>query len=232
MGMGKSGLRELLEEHADEKYRSFQCGLIPTVDPGSVLGVRVPELRRIARELAHDGPAAARELLGPPPHETYEEGLLHALLVNEMRDYDACVAALNEFLPFVDNWATCDILAPRAFEVRPVALPAQAEGWMADEEHPYAVRFGVGVLMRLYLDDAFDPIYLGRVCALRSGEYYVNMMVAWYVATALAKQWEATLSVLEGRLLAPWTHNKAIQKAVESRRVTPEHKRLLRTLRV
>lgn len=225
-------IRARLEGHVDERYRNFQCGLIPTVDPGSVLGVRVPELRRIARELTHDGLADARGLLGPLPHETYEEGMIHALLINEVRDYDACVAALNEFLPFVDNWATCDILAPRAFETRPAALPAQVEGWMADGEHPYAVRFGVGVLMRLYLDDAFDPIYLGRVCALRSEEYYVNMMVAWYVATALAKQWEAALGALEGRLLFPWTHNKAIQKAIESRRVTPEHKELLRTLRV
>lgn len=226
-------VRDWLAAHADADYRAFQTKLIPTVDPARIVGVRVPELRHYARELARERPEAARAIMSARSHGTYEECLVHALLVNQVRDYDVCVAELERFLPCVDNWGVCDILSPKAFECRPPELPAQAARWIASgEKHPYTVRFGVSVFMKYYLDDDFDPSYLQLVCSVRSNEYYVRMMVAWYVATALAKQWDATLPVLRERRLDPWTHNKAIQKAVESRRIAPEQKALLRTLRV
>lgn len=214
---------------ADPDYRAFQCGLMPTVDPARVLGVRTPDLRRLARELAGGDEAAA--FLARLPHETYEENNLHGLLLNGLRDYGAAVAGLEAFLPFVDNWATCDLLSPKAFAPRPAALPGQARRWMADDR-PYTVRFGVGVLLRWYLDDPwFAPEQLGWAAAVCGEDYYVNMMVAWYFATALAKQYPAALPWLEEGRLPRWVHNKTIQKAVESYRVPPDRKQALRALR-
>lgn len=205
--------------------------MLPTVDPTRVLGVRMPVLRAYAKRLRHERPELAEGFLGALPHATYDEDMLHGILLNEERDYADAVRLLDAFLPHVDNWAVCDVLAPKAFGSHPEGLPAEAERWMASM-HPYAVRFGIGVLMRNYLDEDFDARYLGLVASVRSDDYYVRMMVAWYFATALAKQWETTLPVMEAHVLPPWTHNKAIQKARESFRVSPEHKELLRDLRV
>lgn len=223
-------VRDELAGLADEGYRRFQCGLLPTVDAARVIGVRMPDLRRVARRLAREEPEVARGLLGMLPHETYEEDLLHTVLVNDLRDFEECVAALDAFLPHVDNWAVCDALSPRSFKARPAGLSEHAERWMASE-HVYARRFGVGVFMRFYLDEGFDAAQLRRVCSIEAKDYYVSMMVAWYVATALAKQWEEALVALEGRWLDAQTHRRAIQKAVESRRIPPERKARLRTLR-
>lgn len=222
-------VRERLSALRDPEYRAFQCKLMPTVDPERVIGVRTPDLRRLGRELAK-APEIG-EFLGTLPHDYYEEDNLHGILISAMKDYRQTVAALEAFLPYVDNWATCDMLSPKPFRTHPPELPEQARRWMASE-HAYTVRFGLGVLLGYYLDGAFEPRFLDWAAELRSGEYYVNMMTAWYFATALAKQYEAALPYLEQRRLADWTHNKAIQKAIESRRIPDERKAYLRSLKV
>ena len=222
-------VRARLRALADPAYRDFQCRLMPTVDPARVLGVRTPDLRRLARELA--GGPEAEAFLARLPHAFYDENNLHGLLLNGRRDYAAAVAGLEAFLPFVDNWATCDLLSPRAFAARPAALPGQLRRRLADP-HPFTLRFAVGALLRWYLDDPwFDPEQLGWAAAVCCEEYYVNMAVAWYFATALAKQYPAALPWLEQGRLPLWVHNKTIQKAVESYRVPPERKQALRALR-
>ena len=221
-------IQKLLFDRQDPAYQAFQSKLMPTVDPETVIGVRTPALRKLAKELA--GTPAAEEFLRRLPHRYYEENNLHGLLICALRDYGAAVAALEEFLPRVDNWATCDLLCPRAFEERPPELPDQLRRWAADP-HPYTVRFGLGMLLSFYLDEAFRPEYLELAAGVRREEYYVRMMVAWYFATALAKQYDASLPYLEQRRLDRWTHNKTIQKAVESYRITPEQKGYLRSLR-
>ena len=218
-----------LRKLADPAYQTFQAALIPTIGPRRVLGVRRPARRRLARQL--HGTDEARAFLARLPHQYYDENNLHGLLINEEKNYDAAVAALDAFLPVVDNWATCDLLSPCAFAARPAALAEQAQRWMASD-HPFAVRFGVGVLLRWYLDDPwFQPEQLKWAASVCCEEYYVNMMVAWYFATALAKQYPVVLPWLQERRLPRWVHNKTIQKAVESYRITPEQKQALRALR-
>lgn len=213
----------------DPSYRAFQCKLMPTVDPDTVIGIRTPALRRFAKAFAKTPEAEAYlQLL---PHRYYEENNLHGFLIESIRDFDQAVAALDAFLPYVDNWATCDLMRPKVFGKNLPALLPELRRWMASD-HPYTVRFGIEMLMTYYLDAAFQPEYLDWVADLRSEEYYVNMMIAWYFATALAKQYHAALLYLQERRLAPWTHNKAIQKAVESYRISDEQKTLLRTLKV
>ena len=213
----------------DTEYRDFQCRLIPNVDPNTVIGVRTPELRKFAKDFAKELEAA--EFLRILPHRYFEENNLHGFLIERMKDYDRVIAALDAFLPFVDNWATCDQLRPGVFAKRPPQLREQIQIWMASG-HTYTVRFGIEMLMCLYLDDAFLQEYLDWIAAIRSDEYYVNMMTAWFFATALAKQYDAALPYIEERRLAPWTHNKAIQKAVESYRIADAQKAYLRSLKV
>lgn len=224
-------LREALFSHADEDYKAFQCPLMPTVDPARVIGVRTPILRRMATELK--GTAGREALLRDLPHAYFEEDQLHAFLIERERDFTAAVAAVDAFLPFVDNWATCDQLSPKAFKGRFGELLPHIRRWMA-HPHPYTCRFGLGMLMRYGLDGDFDPAFLEEAAApsvAEREEYYVRMMVAWFFATALAKRYEETLPyIAEGRLPL-WTHNKAIQKACESFRVAEEHKGELRAMR-
>ena len=201
--------------------------LVPTLPPENVLGVRMPDCRSLARELCKEPDIGL--FLADLPHRYLDENNLHALLLNEETDYAAAVAALDAFLPYVDNWATCDALRPKAFKKHPPALPDECRRWMQSGE-TYAVRFGIEMLMTHYLDADFRPEYLGEVSIIKSNEYYVNMMIAWYFATALAKQYEAAIPYIEQRRLDPWTHNKTIRKAIESYRVTEEHKAYLRTL--
>lgn len=212
----------------DTGYRDFQRRLIPTVDPETIIGVRTPELRRLARELAKSPEAEA--FLSALPHATFEENNLHGFILSGMKDYEACLKAVDRFLPYVDNWATCDQMSPKVFGRHPKELLPEIRRWMASG-HTYTIRFGVGMLMSHYLDEHFDPVHLEWVAALRSEEYYVNMMIAWYMATALARQYDAALPIIRQRRLAPWTHAKAIQKAVESYRVSEEHKQALRAMR-
>lgn len=221
-------IRDRLFALQDPEYQRFQAKLMPTVDPERVIGVRIPDLRRLSRELVGTEQAAA--FLRQLPHTYYEENNLHGFLIASLRDYGETVAALEEFLPFVDNWATCDLLHPRAFDKRPEALPDQLFRWL-QSDRTYTVRFALGMLMSLYLDEAFRPEYADWAAGVKSEEYYVNMMVAWYFATALAKRWDDVFPYLTDHRLSVWTHNKAIQKAIESRRISPEQKQLLRSLK-
>ena len=221
-------IQRMLFALRDPAYQAFQSKLMPTVDPALVIGVRMPALRKLAKELA--GTPAAESFLRDLPHRYYEENNLHGLLISSIRDYGAAVAALEAFLPHVDNWATCDLLCPRAFAKRPPALPEQLRRW-AEDARPYTVRFALGMLLRFYLDEGFDPAYLDLAAGIRREEYYVRMMAAWYFATALAKQYDAALPYLTEGRLDRWTHNKTIQKAVESCRIPPERKEALRALR-
>jgi 3-methyladenine DNA glycosylase AlkD len=213
----------------DLKYRDFQRKLIPTVDPDTVIGVRTPQLRALAKELA--GTPEASEYIKRLPHRYYDENNLHGFLIEKIRDYDATVAAMEAFLPYVDNWATCDLVSPKVFQKHLPELLKRIRVWLGSGE-VYTVRFGIGMLMSFYLDDAFSPEYPELVAGVRSEEYYVNMMIAWYFATALNKQWDEALPYIEQRRLDKWTHNKAIQKALESYRITEAQKTYLRTLKI
>ena len=213
----------------DAKYRDFTAKLTPTVPPERIIGVRTPELRKYAVELSKTEDAAA--FMAMLPHLYQEENNLHAFLIERIADYDACVAALDAFLPYVDNWATCDSMSPKCLKKQLPRLTGEIRRWMASDR-VYTVRFGMGMLMRHFLDDAFDPAYLDWVAALRSEEYYVNMMIAWFFATALAKQWDATLPFIVNCRLEPWVHNKAIQKAIESYRIPEDRKIWLRAQKI
>ena len=222
-------IRETLFSLREEKYAAFQAKLIPNVAPERVIGVRTPALRKLAKTLRGSG--QAEEFLKALPHEFFEENNLHAFLLCEMKDFEACVQAVEDFLPYVDNWATCDQMSPGVFRKNKQALLPHIRRWIASEQC-YTRRFGIGMLMSHFLDEDFREEYLSLVSDIRSEEYYVNMMIAWYFATALAKQYEAALPYLENRRLAPWVHNKAIQKAVESFRVSDGHKTYLKTLKI
>ena len=222
-------IRETLFSLREEKYAAFQARLIPNVAPERVIGVRTPALRKLAKTLRGSG--QAEEFLKALPHEFFEENNLHAFLLCEMKDFEACVQAVEDFLPYVDNWATCDQMSPGVFRKNKQALLPHIRRWIASEQC-YTRRFGIGMLMSHFLDEDFREEYLSLVSDIRSEEYYVNMMIAWYFATALAKQYEAALPYLENRRLAPWVHNKAIQKALESFRVSDGQKAYLRTLKI
>lgn len=212
----------------DIKYRDFHSKLIPTVDPDAIIGVRTPQLRKLARELGTH--PEIDTFLHQLPHRYFDENSLHALLIADMKDYPQIIAALDEFLPHIDNWATCDILSPKRFKKHLPELEPHIRRWMADS-HPYTIRFGIGMLLQFYLDAAFRPEFLDWVCQVHSDEYYVNMMIAWYFATALAKQYPAALPYLEENRLPPWVHQKTIQKAIESYRIPAAHKTHLKTLK-
>lgn len=228
MTAGCQSIRETLVSLADPAYRAFHSKLMPTVDPEKILGVRVPQLRKLAKELA--GTQAAAEFLRDLPHGYYDEDNLHGFLIAAGKDFTQVLDQLDRFLPYVDNWATCDLLSPKAFRKHPPELRKQIRRWVEDA-HTYTVRFGLGMLMSFYLDEGFQMEDLDLAAGVRREEYYVKMMAAWYFATALAKQYDAALPYLRQRRLDRWTHNKTIQKAVESYRITPEQKDELRSLR-
>ena len=186
--------------------------------------------RKLAKQLTKEEPEAVQAFLEELSHTYYDEDILHAILISEIKDYDRCIRETERFLPYIDNWATCDFSEPACFAKHKAELLPQIRQWIASE-HTYTVRYGIGMLMRLYLDEDFEPQYLEWAAAVQSEEYYVNMMIAWYLATALAKQWDATIPYLEERKLSPWVHRKTIQKAVESYRITDEQKVYLKTLR-
>ena len=212
----------------DDGYAAFQRKLLPTLPPQSIIGVRTPELKALAKTMLKNGTADA--FTAELPHVYFEENQLHAFIINEEKSFDKCIQKLEAFLPHVDNWATCDQLSPKAFAKARDRLLPYTKLWLASPL-PFTVRFGIGTLMRHFLDDAFEVAYAERVAAVTSDEYYVNMMVAWYFATALAKQYGSVLPIIERRALPQWTHNKAIQKARESFRVTAEQKEYLQRLK-
>ncbi len=213
----------------DETYAAFQRKLLPTVPPDAVIGVRTPQLRALAKQMLKNG--AAEGFLSELPHAYFDENQLHAFILSEMKDFDVCITAVEAFLPYIDNWATCDQLSPKAFKKSPERLLPFIDVWLASDK-TYTVRFGVGMLMQHFLDERFSPEYPEKVAAVSSDEYYINMMIAWYFATALAKQYKSVLPFIEKRVLPAWTHNKAIQKARESLRITPEQKEYLNSLKV
>lgn len=229
----KTEAEKRIQEHlfamGDGGYREFSAKLTPNVAIESIIGVRTPALRTYAKEIA--GTDDARAFLRALPHEYYDENNLHGFLIERMKDFDETVEAIDRFLPYVDNWATCDLCSPKVFRKHHKELLPYIERWI-DSGETYTVRFGIGMLLSNYLDEHFSVSYLERIASIRSDEYYINMMIAWFFATALAKQYEATLPYIEGRMLDGWTHNKAIQKAVESRRVTPSQKEYLRSLKI
>ena len=212
----------------DLEYKKFHSKLMPTIDSDVIIGVRTPDLRKLAKMLK--GTPEAEQFLTELPHQYYEENNLHGFLLESIKEFDACVTALNAFLPYVDNWATCDMMSPKALKKDLAKLYEWVKIWMASKE-TYTVRFGVNMLMKYYLEEEFRPEYPELVASIRSEEYYIKMVVAWYFATALAKQYEAVLPYLLEHRLDVWTHNKTIQKAVESYRITPEQKAFLKTLK-
>lgn len=212
----------------DDAYREFQSKLVPNIDPGTILGVRTPDMRRIAKEVY--GTKEAEEFLATLPHGCYEENLVHFFLIAMIRDFDGCVAAVERFLPYIDCWPVCDQSSPKVFSKNHERLLPLVKKWI-DSDHVYTSRFGMRMLMNEYLGEDFRPEYLDWVASKEGEDYYLRMMVAWYFATALAKQYDASIVYIEQRKLEPWTHRKAIQKAIESYRVSEEHKEYLRTLR-
>lgn len=224
----KNFIQEFLFKERDEKYKAFQCKLMPTVDPDTVIGVRIPVLRKFAKEISQTPHCAA--FLCVLPHAYYEENNLHAFLIESIKDYDTAISAVNAFLPYVDNWATCDSMTPKIFRKNLTRLQSEIDKWL-QSKHTYTIRFGVGMLMKFFLDENFDEEYPKRISSIKSEEYYVNMMIAWYFATALSKQYNAVIPYLEQYRLAPWIHNKTIQKAIESYRIDDTTKAYLRTLK-
>ena len=222
-------IRKRLFKLQDKKYRDFQCRLIPTLESTTIIGVRTPELRRYAKELVKQ--KDIQNFLYILPHQYFEENQLHAFIISEIKDNKQCLKELNRFLPFVDNWATCDQLSPKVFKKNRSELIDQIKQWVCSDK-TYMVRFGIGMLLEHFLDDDFDPIYLEMVSKISSAEYYIRMMIAWYFATALAKQYTKALPYIEEQRLDIWTHNKTIQKAVESRRITLEQKEYLKCLKI
>ena len=212
----------------DLEYKQFHSKLMPTISPDVIIGVRTPALRKLAKETAKS--TEVERFLQELPHTYYEENNLHAFLIECIKDFDACITALNEFLSYVDNWATCDMMAPKVLKTNLPKLYEWIKIWIASGE-TYTIRFGVNMLMKYYLEEDFLPEYAELVASTRSEEYYVKMVVAWYFATALAKQYEAVLPYLTEHRLDIWTHNKTIQKAVESYRITPEQKLFLKSLK-
>ncbi len=221
-------IRDELFAIADPKYRSFHAALIPTVDPDLIIGVRVPALRGLAKKIR--GTEDEAVFLRSLPHTYYDENTLHGILLSMIRDADECIDALEVFLPYVDNWATCDLISPKVFKKHPPRLLTKVREWL-DSGRTYTIRFGMETLMSYYLDDAFSPEYLEWVAAVRSDEYYVRMMAAWYFATALAKQPEAVMPYLTEKRLDPDIHNKTIRKACESFRIPDDMKNRLRKLK-
>lgn len=224
----KEQLQKELFALQDLKYRDFHSRLLPGIDKETIIGIRTPILRKFAKEFA--GRDEAEEFLQALPHQYYEENNLHMMILTGIKDYNKCLEEIKKFVPYINNWATCDLPLPKCFNNHKQELLTQVREWIASD-HIYTIRYGLGVLMNLYLDEDFKPEYLELASAVRSEEYYVNMMIAWYFATALAKQWEAAVPYIEQKKLPQWVHRKTIQKAVESYRITAEQKVYLKSFR-
>ena len=229
MTMLRDEITDRLFAMRDEKYGEFQSKLIPTAAGEAFIGVRTPDLRKYAKELVKRDDV--QEFLNDLPHRYFDENQLHAFILSEMKDFDRCMAEVCRFLPYVDNWATCDQMSPKVFKKHRPELLEYIKEWLKSD-HTYTIRFAVGMLMEHFLDEDFDPACPEMAARIRSDEYYINMMTAWYFATALAKQYETVLPYLENRRLDPWTHNKTIQKAIESYRITDEQKAYLKELKI
>ena len=223
-------ITERLLALADIPYRDFTAKLIPTIDKERIIGVRTPAMRSLAKELLKQQPKEAMAFLEKLPHYYYEENNLHAFIIAQLKDFEKVIQYTTQFLPYINNWATCDTFAPKIFLKYPDETLVYIQQWL-QSSHTYTVRFGIGLLLSNYLDKHFDPKFLQWVTAIQSDEYYINMMIAWYLATALAKQYDATLPYLQAQTLCVFIQNKAIQKARESRRISDEIKQYLLTLK-
>lgn len=219
---------ERLKEKQDKEYREFQSKLVPNIDKSTIIGVRTPDMRAIAKELFNTPEAG--KFLKKLPHKYYEENLVHFFLIAMIKDFDECVAEVERFLPYIDCWPVCDQATPGSFKKNHEKLLPLIKKWI-DSEHTYTARFGIRMLMNEFLDEDFKAEYPDWVASKKGDEYYLKMMVAWYFATALAKQYDAAIVYFEEHKLESWTHNKAIQKAIESYRVSDEHKEYLRKLK-
>ena len=227
--MNLNEIRAELFKMQDMTYRDFNSKLIPTVDKESMIGIRTPDLRKYAKQLGKS--SEVKEFLQTLPHKYFDENQLHAFIISEIKDFKNCIDEINRFLPYIDNWATCDQLSPKVFKKYHNELFEYIKDWLKSDK-VYTLRFGIGMLMEHFLDEDFDILYPETVSKIRSGEYYINMMIAWYFATALAKQYESVIPFIENNSLDIWTHNKAIQKAIESYRITDEQKAYLRELKI
>lgn len=224
-------IQKKLFENQDLGYRDFHSRLMPTIDKETVIGVRTPVLRKLAKELKKElGEENLKVFLNTLPHDYYEENNLHGFFIEMIKDADECLLAIDRFLPYVDNWATCDLLSPRVLKKNKDKVFDKVVVWIEDD-YTYKKRFAIGCLMNYFLDEDFDMKYIDMAVRVRSEEYYVNMMIAWYIATALAKQYEAVIPVIEQKRLPDWVHRKSIQKAIESNRIDKETKDYLRTLK-
>ena len=222
-------IQKRLFELQDKDYALFQSRLVPDIDSELIIGVRVPTLRKFAKELKKN--QGCEDFLKELPHKYYDENMLHGILISEMKDYIGCIERLNEFLPYIDNWAVCDTLSPKVFKKNKDTLLEEICTWSKSKK-TYTCRFGIGMLMSHFLDEDFNKEYLQLPAGIKSKEYYVNMMLAWFFATALAKQWESTLTLFEEEKLDVWVHNKAIQKAKESYRIDADKKAYLSSLKI
>lgn len=211
----------------DKKYQEMQFKIIPNIDNSTIIGVRTPEIKKLAKEVFKEDYKSFLEEL---PHKYFDENQLHAFIISEIKDYDECISYINKFLPYIDNWATCDQMSPKVFKKNKDNLLKEIKVWIKSKE-TYTIRFAIGMLMSYFLDEDFDKKYLELVSKIKSNEYYVNMMIAWYFATALAKQYKDTIIYLENNKLDTWVHNKTIQKAIESYRINNEQKNYLKTLK-
>lgn len=218
-------MEQILFKNQDLKYKAFHEKLIPNVNQDTVIGVRTPVVKKIAKE--YFGSEIQKEFIKKLPHKYYEENNLHAFFIAEIRDFDLCIAEIEKFLPYVDNWATCDGLRPKCFKKNTDKLLPYIEKWL-NSGHTYVVRFAMEMLMVYFLDGLFAEKYPEMVASVKSDEYYIKMMQAWYFATALAKQWEGVISYITEERLPLWVHNKTIQKAIESYRISDEQKVFLR----
>ena len=225
-------IKDYLLKNQDLQYKQFHSSLMPTINSEVVIGIKVPILRNYTKELLKKYDIQSFiPFFKDLPHQYYEENNIHAFLIEKINNYDECLFQLEQFLPYIDNWATCDMLNPKVFSKNKDKLLKKINEWIKSS-HTYTIRFGIGMLMRYFLDKDFNSSYLELVYSIKSEEYYVNMMKAWFFATALTKQYDATLPVFQNKKLDIWTHNKAIQKAIESFRVPAEHKQYLKTLKI
>lgn len=222
-------LKKSLFELQDITYKEFHSKLIPNVNPEIIIGIRTPVLRTFTKQFSKT--SDVNDFLNDLPHNYYEENNLHGFLIEQIKDIDLCIEKLDEFLPYVDNWATCDMIVPKIFKKYPEKIHGAAMHWINSSD-TYTVRFGIKVLMDNFLDEHFNTQIAETVCKISSGEYYINMMIAWYFATALAKQYESILPFIEQKRLPQWIHNKTIQKACESRRISPKQKNHLKNYKI
>ena len=213
----------------DKEYREFQSKLIPNINKDSIIGVRTPLLRQLSKKIIKENNYS--DFLNDLPHKYFDENQIHAFIISEIKDYDECLFEFNKFLPYIDNWATCDQSSPKIFLKNSDKLINEIKRWIKSKD-TYTIRFGIGMLMRIYLDDNFKPEYLKMVSNIKSDEYYVNMMIAWFFATALAKQYDSTIEYIKNYKLDKWVHNKIIQKSIESYRISKEKKEYLKKYKI